>query len=116
MGQMPYIIQNQQTVHKLNQIAHDVAYSFLKQPHPPYLPSTKVIATPSETAHLEYKNSLITSELPQLFKFRFHAEPLIETFCKEALWTRSLLIMSTGQHLAQPSSAFQEGSKLALAY
>jgi hypothetical protein len=115
MGQMPYI-QNQQTVHKLNQIAHDVAYSFLKQPHPPYLPSTKVIATPSETAHLEYKNSLITSKLPQLFKFRFHAEPLIETFCKEALWTRSLLIMSTGQHLAQPSSAFQEGSKLALAY
>lgn len=31
--------ENEQPAHKLNKIAHDLAYNFLKQPHPSFKPS-----------------------------------------------------------------------------
>jgi hypothetical protein len=75
---------NQQAAHKLNQMAHDVAYNFLKHPHPQYILSVTVIAPSSEKVLLEYKNSLITSKLSQLIKHQFLAENLITTIYKEA--------------------------------
>jgi hypothetical protein len=81
---------NQQLAHKLNKITQDLAYNFLKQPHPSSIPSPRVVAPPPENILLEYDNSLITPKMPQLLKYHVHEEPLIDTICKEAKWDRTI--------------------------
>lgn len=82
---------DQQLAHKLNRIAHNLAYTFLRKPHPSFTLSTKVIAPPTEQVLLEYENSMITSKLAVVvLKQELHTELLIATICKEAKWTRSI--------------------------
>ncbi len=88
MGKRTLYRKYSNTSTKLNQQAHDLAKNYLKRPHPSFSPSNVAISHPSETVYITHDNYTITSKLPTLLRQQPHNEPLINTICKNAKWSK----------------------------
>jgi hypothetical protein len=83
MGRKPLYKGVKSLEHRLNNIAHILAYSFLHKPHPLYIPKQKAIPPPSEEVKILYPNSSIPSSPSEIIKRELNFEHLKQTICKD---------------------------------
>jgi hypothetical protein len=75
--------------HKLNEIAHNLAYSYLKEGHVTHNPQKLVYDPPSYEVSFQYNGSTITFKLPSYISQALYSKSLRDTICKNENWTVS---------------------------
>jgi hypothetical protein len=78
--------QDQHFKYNLNKIAHKAAVTFLKAPHPDFMPKSIPLLLPTHRVTVYHNNLTLLSNLRQTILHKIHNNPLKEKLLKDNRW------------------------------
>ena len=79
--------QDQHFKYKLNKVAHKAAVTFLKTPHPDFIPSPIPLLLPTHKVTVSHNNLILTTNLRHTILHELHNNPLKKKLLNDNKWS-----------------------------